>query len=103
MAVAVLEREIAARLPAGQLSGRVSVCNRHQNPVDQEDRPRELRASWPEREQFAPDDLVTIWIEIEDAELERATSLRQVMDIIGERAKARGLTPEKLDAILNDC
>ena len=63
---------------------------------------RELPASWPEREQFAPDDLVTIWIEIEDAELERATSLRQVMDIIGERAKARGLTPEKLDAILND-
>ena len=37
---------------------------------------RELPASWPEREQFAPDYLVTIWIEIEDAELERATSLR---------------------------
>jgi hypothetical protein len=63
---------------------------------------RELPVTWPEREQFAPDDLVTVWIELEDAELERATSLRQVMDIIGERAKARGLTPKKLTAILND-
>ena len=62
---------------------------------------RELPASWPEREQFAPDDLITVWIELEDAELERATSLRQVMDIVGERAKARGLTPKRLDAILN--
>ena len=63
---------------------------------------RELPATWPERERFAPDDLVTIWIEPEDEELRRAASLQQVMDIIGERAKARGLTPEKLDAILND-
>ena len=63
---------------------------------------RELPATWPEREQFAPDDLVTVWIELEDAELERAASLRQVMDIVGERAKARGLTPRKLAAILND-
>ena len=63
---------------------------------------RELPATWPEREQFAPDDLVTVWIELEDAELERAASLRQVMDILGERAKARGLTPRKLAAILND-
>ena len=55
---------------------------------------RELPATWPEREQFAPDDLVTVWIELEDAELERAASLRQVMDILGERAKARGLTRE---------
>lgn len=62
----------------------------------------ELPASWPEREQFAPDDLVTVWIEPEDAELERAVSLRQVMDIVGKRAKARGLTPKKLDPILND-
>jgi len=43
-----------------------------------------------------------VWIEPEDAELERAVSLRQVMDIVGKRAKARGLTPKKLDAILND-
>ena len=63
---------------------------------------RGLPATWSEREQFAPDDLVTVWIELEDAELERAASLRQVMDILGERAKARGLTPRKLAAILND-
>jgi hypothetical protein len=63
---------------------------------------RELPAAWPERERFAPDDLVTVWIEPEDEELARAASLQRVMDIIGERAQARGLTPEKLDAILND-
>jgi hypothetical protein len=57
---------------------------------------RELPATWPEREQFAPEDRVIVWIEPEDQELERAASLQQVMDIIGERAKARGLTPEKL-------
>jgi hypothetical protein len=63
---------------------------------------RELPASWPERERFAPDDRVIVWIEPEDEELARAASLQQVMDIIGERATARGLTPEKLDRILHD-
>jgi hypothetical protein len=50
---------------------------------------RELPATWPEREQFAPDDRVIVWIEPEDQEFARAASLQQVMDIIGERAKAR--------------
>lgn len=63
---------------------------------------RDLPASWPEREQFAPDDRVIVWIEPEDEELARAASLQQLMDIVGERAKARGLTPNKLDRILND-
>ena len=63
---------------------------------------RELPASWPERARFAPDDRVVVWIEPEDEELACAQSLQQVMDIIGERAKARGLTPEKLDRILHD-
>jgi hypothetical protein len=63
---------------------------------------RELPAAWPEREQFAPDDRVIVWIEPEDEELRRAASLQQVMDIIGARAKARGLTPNKLDRILHD-
>jgi hypothetical protein len=63
---------------------------------------RELPAAWPERERFAPDDRVVVWIELEDEELGRATSLQQLMDIIGERAKARGLTPGKLDRILHD-
>jgi hypothetical protein len=63
---------------------------------------RELPPAWPEREQFAPEGRVTVWIEPEDAELERAIALRQVMDLISARAKARGLTPRKLKAILND-
>jgi hypothetical protein len=63
---------------------------------------RELPAEWSERERFAPDDRVNVWIEPDDEELGRAASLQQLMDIIGERAKARGLTPEKLDRILHD-
>jgi hypothetical protein len=63
---------------------------------------RELPAGWPERERFEPDDRVIVWIEPEDEELERAGSLQQLMDIIGERAQARGLTPKKLDRILHD-
>ena len=62
----------------------------------------ELPAAWPEREQFAPDDRVIVWIEPEDEELGRAASLQQLMDIIGGRAKARGLNPKKLDRILHD-
>jgi hypothetical protein len=63
---------------------------------------RELPAEWPERNGFAPDDRVIVWIEPEDEALGHAASLQQLMDIIGERAKARGLTPEKLDRILHD-
>jgi hypothetical protein len=63
---------------------------------------RELPAEWPERNRFAPDDRVIVWIEPQDEELEGAASLQQLIDIIGERAKARGLTPEKLDRILHD-
>jgi hypothetical protein len=63
---------------------------------------RELPAEWPERKRFAPDDRVIVWIEPEDEALGRAASLQQLMDIIGERAKARGLTHEKLDRILHD-
>jgi hypothetical protein len=33
-----------------------------------------LPAHWPERERFAPDDLIAIRIEPEDADLERAAS-----------------------------
>jgi hypothetical protein len=63
---------------------------------------RELPATWPERKKFGPDDRLVVWIEPEDEELGRAASLQQLMDIIGKRAKARGLTPEKLDRILHD-
>jgi hypothetical protein len=63
---------------------------------------RELPAAWPERKRFAADDRVIVWIEPEDEELGRAASLQQLMDIIGGRAKERGLTPETLDRILHD-
>jgi hypothetical protein len=63
---------------------------------------RELPSTWPERDEFAPEDRVTVWIEPEDAELERATTLAQLMDLISARAQARGLTQRKLKALLND-
>jgi hypothetical protein len=63
---------------------------------------RELPAGWPERERFAPHDRVIVWIEPDDEELGRATSLPELMDLIGKRAKARGLTPAKLNRILHD-
>lgn len=63
---------------------------------------RELPAEWRERGQFDPEERVTVWIEREDAELAAAASLQELMDIIGRRADARGLTAEKLAAILND-
>jgi hypothetical protein len=56
---------------------------------------RELPAEWPERKRFAPDDRVLVWIEPDDEELGRAASLQQLMDIIGERATARRLTPRE--------
>ena len=58
-------------------------------------RPASCLAAWSERERFAPDDRVIVWIEPED-QLARAASLQQLMDIIGRRAEARGLTPKKL-------
>jgi hypothetical protein len=37
-----------------------------------------------------------------DSRLEAARTLEEVMDLIAERAKARGLTPEVLQDILNE-
>ena len=58
---------------------------------------RELPPSWREEGAVAPDERVTVTIEREDVELARAGSLVDVMEIIGCRAEARGLTEEKLD------
>ena len=61
---------------------------------------RDLPKEWREREQFGPDDVVTVYIEPEDPELAQASNLSEIMDLIGKRAQERGLTPEKLDEIL---
>ena len=50
----------------------------------------------------APDEQVTVYIEPTDQELAAATSLPDVMNIIGHRAQERGLTEEKLQEILNE-
>jgi hypothetical protein len=63
---------------------------------------RELPLSWREEGAFAPDERVTVTIEPEDAELAQAGSLVDVMEIIGRRAEARGLTEEELEKILDD-
>lgn len=63
---------------------------------------RDLPAAWREEGQFRPDDRVTVTIEPEDPELAAAGSLIEVMNIIGRRAQARGLTEEKLQEILNE-
>lgn len=63
---------------------------------------RELPASWREEGRFLPDEQVTVRIEPAEPELERASSLAELMNIIGRRAQARGLTEEKLREILDE-
>jgi hypothetical protein len=63
---------------------------------------RELPKAWPERDQFAPEDRVTVWIEPADAELDTATTLAGLMDLISTRARSRGLDPAKLKAALDE-
>ena len=63
---------------------------------------RDLPREWREEGSFAPDEEVTVYIEPADPELARARSLLEVMNIIGRRAQARGLTEEKLQEILNE-
>jgi hypothetical protein len=63
---------------------------------------RELPAAWREEGRFTPDQRVTVVIEPEDPELAAAASLEAIMDIIGRRARERGLTEEKLAEILNE-
>ena len=64
-------------------------------------RARELPRDWSKSFRD-PDQPVRVVISEIDPELERAPSLSRLMDIIGERAQKRGLTPELLDDILHD-
>ena len=65
---------------------------------------RELPPEWRQAGAFGPDERVTVLIEPEsaDPELAAAGSLLEVMNIIGRRAQARGLTEEKLQEILDE-
>lgn len=63
---------------------------------------RELPAAWQQEGQYSPDDRVTVWVEPQDPELAGAASLRELMDIVGRRARERGLTKKRLRDILNE-
>lgn len=62
----------------------------------------ELPAEWREEGGFAPTNMVRVRIEPDEPELAKAARLIEVMDIVGRRARARGLTEEKLAEILNE-
>ena len=62
----------------------------------------ELPVAWQREGEFLPTDRVRVRIEPDDPELARAATLIDVMRIVGRRARARGLTQEKLDEILNE-
>ena len=62
----------------------------------------DLPPEWQQEGHFAPDEEVTVYIEPADPELARAASLEALMDTIGRRAQARGLTEEKLQEILHE-
>ena len=62
---------------------------------------RDLPPEWAK--EFAdPDTQVRVEVREVDSRLEVARTLEDVMDLIAERAKARGLTPEVLEDILNE-
>lgn len=62
----------------------------------------ELPAAWQREGAFAPTDQVRVRIELDDPELAEAKSFVDVMRIMGRRARAQGLTEDKLDAIMNE-
>ena len=62
---------------------------------------RDLPPEWAK--EFAdPETQVRVEVREVDTKLEAASTLEDVMDLIAERAKARGLTPEILQDILNE-
>lgn len=62
----------------------------------------ELPVAWQREGGFAPTAKVRVRIEPEDPELAEAATLAEMMDIIGCRMQARGLTEAKLAEILKD-
>ncbi|HEY7550878.1 MAG TPA: hypothetical protein VH913_15345 [Hyphomicrobiaceae bacterium] len=62
---------------------------------------RDLPPDWA-KEFPNPEAQVRVEVREVDATLEAARTLEDVMDLIAERAKERGLTPEILQDILNE-
>ena len=62
----------------------------------------DLPAAWREEGGFAPTDRVVVRVEPDDPELAKAARLVEVMEIVGRRARARGLTEEKVAEILDE-
>lgn len=64
-------------------------------------RARDLPRDWGKA--FSdPDQPVRVTISDIDPALDKATSLATVMDLISDRAEARGLTPETADDIIHE-
>jgi hypothetical protein len=62
---------------------------------------RDLPPEWAK--EFAdPETQVRVEVREIDPKLEATRTLEEVMDLVAERAKARGLTPEVLQDILNE-
>jgi hypothetical protein len=62
---------------------------------------RDLPPEWA-KEFPNPETQVRVEVREVDPKLEATRTLEDVMDLIAERAKARGLTPEILQDILNE-
>ena len=62
---------------------------------------RDLPAEWA-KEFPDPETQVRVEVREVDSKLEATRTLEEVMDLIAERANARGLTPEVLQDILNE-
>ena len=62
----------------------------------------ELPAAWREEGGGALTDRVVVRIEPDDPELANAARLVEVIEIVGRRARARGLTEEKVAEILDE-
>lgn len=66
----------------------------------------DLPAEWREQGGFAPDEQVRVLVEPDDPELAAASSLKEVMNVIGKRAEQRaqeqGMTPQDLTNIIDE-
>ena len=63
---------------------------------------KDLPPDWAAKAKADPEETYVVYIEPEDSELARASSLAEMARIIGQRAAERGLTEEKLNEILNE-
>lgn len=82
--------------------GRVSAIVEPMKVIEKNLPASELPVAWQREGEFAPEDEVHVRIEPKDPALAEAASLAELMDVIGRRMQARGITREKLEDILRD-